>query len=329
MAETDGVNRSVRVRGIVQGVGFRPAVCRAARTLGLQGDVRNDGDGVLIHATGPAASVAALIAGLRRAPPPLARIASLDVSPLDVRPAAAGFSILDSTCGGAGSTATPDAATCAACAAEIADPADRRFRYPFPSCTACGPRFTILDAMPFDRARTTMARFPLCAACAAEYDDPADRRFHAEAIACPACGPPLAFGDRRGEAALQAAIALLAGGGILAVKGLGGYQLACDAADAAAVARLRERKRRATKPFAVMLRDLPAVRALCRVSAAKAALLASAVAPILLLLRRGGDGVAAGVAPGLDWLGVMLPTTPLHLLLLEPCAGRALLRSIG
>ncbi len=318
MAEPGALIRSVavRVRGVVQGVGFRPAVWQAAIELGLDGDVRNDGEGVLIRAAGAPAAVETLLARLRDAPPLLAEIAGIEVADTDALPPR-GFAILESGAGAPRTAVAPDAAICAHCAAEIADPAARRFRYPFATCTRCGPRFTILESVPFDRARTTMARFPLCAACATEYAAPSDRRFHAEAIACPDCGPRLALGDARGEAALWAAIALLRQGGILAVKGLGGYQLACDATEAEAVARLRARKRRETKPFALMARDLDAVRRLCIVSEAEAALLASPQAPVVLLRRRAEAALPEAVAPGLDTLGVMLPTTPLHRLLLE------------
>jgi hydrogenase maturation protein HypF len=307
----------VRVRGVVQGVGFRPTVWQAATALGLDGDVRNDAEGVLIHASGQPRAVQALLALLRAAPPPLARIAAIEVSAWAEAPGARGFAILGSGAGAARTAAAPDAATCDACAAEIEDPAARRHRYPFTTCTQCGPRFTILESLPFDRACTTMARFPMCTACAVEYASPADRRFHAEAIACPACGPRLRFDALEGEAATQAAIALIGDGGILALKGIGGYQLACDAQNAAAVATLRLRKRRDTKPFALMVRDLDVVRALCHVSAAEAKLLASPEAPIVLLRAH---RVPEGVAPGLDTLGVMLPTTPLHHLLLAPFA---------
>lgn len=318
MAESGALIRSVavRVRGVVQGVGFRPAVWQAATELGLDGDVCNDGEGVLIRAAGTPAAVEALLARLRDAAPLLSDIAGIEVADTDAVPTR-GFAILESAAGAPRTAVAPDAAICADCAVEIADPAARRFRYPFATCTRCGPRFTILEAVPFDRARTTMARFPLCAACATEYAAPSDRRFHAEAIACPDCGPRLAFGDARGEAALQAAIALLRQGGILALKGLGGYQLACDATAVEAVARLRARKRRETKPFALMARDLDAVRRLCIVSEAEAALLASPQAPVVLLRRRAEAALPEAVAPGLDTLGVMLPTTPLHRLLLE------------
>lgn len=318
MAEPGALIRrvEVRVRGVVQGVGFRPAVWQAATALGLDGDVRNDGEGVLIRAAGRADAVEALLARLREAPPPLSDIADIEVAETDALPPR-GFAILESGGGPPRTAAAPDAATCAECVAEIADPAARRFRYPFATCTRCGPRFTILGALPFDRARTTMACFPLCAACALEYASPADRRFHAEAMACPACGPRLEFGAHHEEAALRAAIALLRQGGILAVKGLGGYQLACDAMDAAAVARLRARKRRESKPFALMARDIEAVRRICLASAEEAELLASPQAPIVLLRRRHGAWLPEAVAPGLDTLGVMLPTTPLHHLLLE------------
>ncbi len=318
MAESGTLIRcvAVRVRGVVQGVGFRPAVWQAATALGLDGDVRNDGEGVLIRAAGSPAAVEALLARLRDAPPALSDIVGIEVADTDAMPPR-GFAILESDVGAARTAVAPDAATCADCAAEIADPAARRFRYPFATCTRCGPRFTIVEALPFDRARTTMARFTPCADCAADYATPSDRRFHAEAIACPACGPSLAFGAQRGEAALQAAVALLRQGGILAVKGLGGYQLACDATDEEAVFRLRGRKRRETKPFALMARDLDAVQRVCLASEEEAALLASPQAPIVLLRRRPDASLPEVVAPGLDTLGVMLPTTPLHRLLLE------------
>jgi hydrogenase maturation protein HypF len=318
MAKRDALIRSVRVRvrGVVQGVGFRPAVWQAATALGIDGDVRNDGEGVLIRASGADTGIEALLAHLHDAPPPLASITGIEVTEAQ-RPARRGFAIVESGTGTPRTAVAPDAIVCADCATEIADASSRRFRYPFTTCTRCGPRLTILASLPFDRSRTTMARFPPCRDCAAEYADPADRRFHAEAIACPTCGPQLAFGDRHGEDALQDAIALLRRGGVLAVKGLGGYQLACDAADAAAVARLRVRKRRETKPFALMARDLDAVRRICLVSDDEAALLASAPAPIVLLRRRAGAGLPDAVAPGLDTLGIMLPTTPLHRLLLE------------
>lgn len=328
MTESGALIRSVsvRVRGVVQGVGFRPAVWQMATELGLDGDVRNDDGGVLIRAAGAPASVEALLTRLRDAPPLLADIADIEVAEAEALPPR-GFAILESGVGTPRTAVAPDAATCADCTAEIADRASRRFRYPFTTCTQCGPRFTILESLPFDRARTKMARFPLCTACAAEYRAPSDRRFHAEAIACPACGPTLAFGAQRGDAALEAAAALLRQGGILAVKGLGGYQLACDATDAEAVACLRGRKRRETKPFALMARDHDAIRRICLVSDAEAALLASPQAPIVLLRRRPEASLPQAVAPGLDTFGVMLPTTPLHRLLLEGFDGPLVMTS--
>jgi hydrogenase maturation protein HypF len=319
---------TVRVRGIVQGVGFRPAIWQMASALGLRGDVRNDADGVLIRAAGPSRAVDALLAALRNRPPPLARIEAIEVAEGEPLPENAGFAILDSGAAGVPRTAiAPDAAICGDCAAEIADPAARRFRYPFTTCTHCGPRFTIVLGVPFDRERTTMARFRLCAECRAEYENPADRRFHAEAIACPTCGPGLRFEPLAAELPaprgdpLADAVALIRRGGIVAVKGLGGFQLACDAANAAAVVLLRARKRRETKPFALMARDLDVIRALCRVSAPEARLLCSPAAPIVLLRPRpAARCLPAGIAPGLDTLGMMLPTTPLHRLLLEPFA---------
>jgi hydrogenase maturation protein HypF len=319
---------AVRVRGIVQGVGFRPAVWRLATETGLSGDVRNDAEGVLIRIVGPLDGIETFLARLSGEPPPLARIDAIETTDLTASLALDGFSILESV-GGAPSTAVaPDAAVCADCLAEMARPGDRRSAHPFITCTHCGPRFTIVEAVPYDRTRTTMARFPLCPACAAEYADPADRRYHAEAIACPDCGPRLRFaGPGPDGHPIARAVDVLRGGGVLALKGLGGYQLACDATDTVAVARLRERKRRDTKPFALMVRDVDRARAICAVSDAEARLLASAEGPIVLLRRRPDGGLPDGVAPGMDTLGVMLPTTPLHRLLFAPFDGPLVMTS--
>jgi hydrogenase maturation protein HypF len=298
----------IRVRGRVQGVGFRPAVWRMARELGLSGDVRNDAEGVLIRVAGGGEAVAALLDRLHREPPPLAQIERIEQ-----RQAQAvwgpGFRILASDAGAARTQVTPDAAICTDCAHEVLDSAQRRYRYGFANCTHCGPRFSIIDAVPYDRSATTMARFALCRACRAEYENPTDRRFHAEAIACHVCGPHT-------QPSIEQAASLLRQGGILAVKGLGGYQLACDATDAAAVLRMRAAKHRETKPFALMARDLGVIRQYCEVSPDAASLLASSAAPIVLL-RAHGKLLPDAVAPGLKTLGFMLPTTPLHLLLLR------------
>jgi hydrogenase maturation protein HypF len=316
--------RSITVRGTVQGVGFRPFVYRLAEDHSLAGWVRNTGGGVEIEVEGRTIELELFSERLAREAPPLARIHGLEcraVTPTGV----AGFHILSSgRASGEIVPVSPDAAVCAACLAEMRDPAERRFRYPFTNCTECGPRFTIIRELPYDRARTAMAEFPLCPRCEEEYRDPRDRRFHAEPIACPECGPMLEYveGARREvELAVETAISALAAGRIVALKGLGGFQLACDAGDPEAVARLRARKHRDAKPFAVMVPDLAAARELCLVSAEEAELLTGRSAPIVLLRRSSdsaGGYVAGLVAPGLDSLGVMLPYTPLHHLL---CAG--------
>lgn len=311
------------VRGQVQGVGFRPAVWRIARAMSLSGEVRNTGDGVEIRLWGAGAE--GFAERLTAEAPPLARIDALELAPLD-GPAPDGFAIAASAAGPMRAAVTPDAATCPACLAEVRDPFARRFRYPFANCADCGPRYAIAEAGPWDRARTTMAGFAMCPDCAAEYRDPADRRFHAEAIACHACGPR-AWIERLGGGAVNAesfsmlddvdAVAgMIEKGFIVAVKGVGGVHLACDATNADAVARLRERKRRPSKPFALMARDLDAIRAFAEVSDAEAALLASCAAPIVLL-RAAGRRLPDAVAPGLDTLGVMLPHAPLHHLMLR------------
>jgi len=312
----------IRVQGAVQGVGFRPAVYRLAHGLGLAGRVRNDPQGVDIDIEGAAEAAEALLAALRTLPPPV-RIDRLQVERL-MPAGTTGFAIAASVAGTGGALPLPDLAPCADCLAELRDPADRRHRYPFTSCTACGPRYSIVAAMPYDRARTAMAAFEPCPACAAEYADPASRRFHHQANACPACGPRLALHDRQGrplaagDEALEGAVELLRGGGILALKGLGGFQLLVDARDGAAVARLRARKRRPHKPLAVMFADLAAVRAVCRPGAAERALLESPVAPIVLIdVDAGADVLAENVAPDNPRLGAMLPSTPLHALLLQ------------
>ncbi len=319
---------SIRVRGLVQGVGFRPTVWRHARKLGLQGDVRNDGAGVLIRAWGEPGAIDALCEALGRDCPPLARIDALERQPLREPPATAGFAILMSDPSRVRTGVVPDAATCAACRAEILDPADRRYRYPFTNCTHCGPRLSIVRAIPYDRANTSMAGFSLCPDCLAEYQDPSDRRFHAQPNACPECGPRVWLEDRQGKPvdptalgapdAIAAASRLLAGGAILALKGIGGFHLACDATHEGAVSELRRRKRRFAKPFALMARDLDSIRRYCRVDEPETALLQGPAAPILLLEVDGKNRVAPSVAPGQRTLGFMLPYSPLqHLLLAD------------
>jgi hydrogenase maturation protein HypF len=325
-AAADEIVLEIRVRGRVQGVGFRPNVWRIAQELGLRGEVLNDGQGVIVRAGGSEAALAALLGRIEREPPPLGRIDKIETRefagtlPPDFRIARGA--------GGAPHTeVTPDAGICAACAAEIASPFERRYRYPFTNCTHCGPRLSILRETPYDRAATTMAPFVMCAACAAEYANPADRRFHAEAIACHDCGPKARLIRLDGRVVdfrqhsmlddVDAACSLIQKGEIVAIKGIGGYQLACDATNEAAVARLRAAKRRHKKPFALMARDLAVIRAYCAVSELEERLLTAPAAPIVLLDRAGAEPLPEAIAPGLATLGFMLPTTPLHVLLLR------------
>jgi hydrogenase maturation protein HypF len=308
------------VRGVVQGVGFRPFVYTCAAALALTGSVRNDSSGAIIEIEGDADSLDDFMNRLVHRAPPLAAIETIDTQDIPVT-GGTGFVIADTTRSDGGRTlASPDVAMCADCAAEQRDPADRRYRHPFVNCTNCGPRFTIIASLPYDRAATTMAGFPMCADCAREYHDPADRRFHAQPVCCPNCGPTLSYRSggaavKRGEAALREARLLLGNGGILAVKGIGGYHLACDAVDAGAVAELRSRKRRGDKPFAVMVADLATAESIASVDDASARLLCGAQRPIVLMRRRVGAPVAASVAPHNPDLGVMLAYSPLHTLL--------------
>ncbi len=326
------VRASVRVEGVVQGVGFRPFVYSLATRLGLAGWVGNDVDGVFAEVEGPAASVREFLGLLADQPPPLARVDR--VTATTITPSGTpGFAIVASDHSGRRrALVSPDSATCDACLAELADPADRRFGYPFINCTNCGPRFTIITGVPYDRPLTTMAPFTMCAKCEAEYHDPADRRFHAQPVCCPACGPRLRLLDpQRGELAgnpLAEAARLLAGGQVVAVKGLGGYHLAVDAGNQAAVSALRARKHREDKPFALMVADVAAARELCEVDETGQYLLASARRPVVLLARRADAPVADAVAPGNRQLGLMLPYTPLHHLLLAE-VGRPIVLTSG
>jgi hydrogenase maturation protein HypF len=317
-----------RVEGTVQGVGFRPFVYRLASELDLAGFVLNDERGVLVEVEGGDGAVDGFLRRLAAEAPPLASVEA--VRPREVAPAGErGFRILASPHGGQPEAlVSPDTATCEDCLRELFDPADRRHRYPFVNCTNCGPRFTIVRGVPYDRPLTTMAGFELCARCRAEYDDPADRRFHAQPNACPECGPALALGDLRGQAALRAAVAALREGAVVAVKGIGGYHLACLAAREPAVAALRARKHREDKPFAVMVGDVEAARALVSLSEEEAALLAGRDRPIVLAPRRPDAPVAASVAPRSAELGVLLPYSPLHHLLLAD-AGEPLVMTSG
>ncbi len=316
----------IRVRGTVQGVGFRPFVWRLARELGLHGEVLNDPAGVLIRAWGSEAALARLCERLLAEPPPLARIESLEPRALAGAAPHGDFRIVDSASGAVQTGITPDAATCPACLAEIRRPADRRHRYPFTNCTHCGPRLSIVRAIPWDRANTSMAGFTMCPACRAEYQDPAHRRFHAQPNACPDCGPRAWLEDASGSTpdraapgtddAIAAASRLLAAGHIVAVKGIGGFHLACDARNETAVAELRRRKQRHAKPFALMARDLAAIARYARPDAQESAWLQSPAAPIMLLEAAAGHDLAPSIAPGHDTLGFMLPSSPLHHLLL-------------
>jgi hydrogenase maturation protein HypF len=313
----------IAVRGTVQGVGFRPWIYRIAREAGVGGRVRNDAAGVTIEVFGRSAAVDAFVERLRRQPPPPARIRDLAlgaIPPEDVNE----LTIEHSEAAGAVALSIPpDLATCPACLGELLDPSDRRHGYPFTNCTACGPRFTIALDVPYDRPLTTMTRFTMCRACAAEYRDPADRRFHAQPNACPACGPRLSIQPPAEGDPLQAAAGWLRQGRIVAVKGLGGFHLACDATDERAVLTLRARKRREQKPFAVMARDLEAARALAELSAEEETLLAGPERPIVLAHRREPTPLAASLAPDTPLVGLFLPYTPLHHLLCA-AAGRPL-----
>jgi hydrogenase maturation protein HypF len=314
------VRSSIRVEGIVQGVGFRPFVHALANRLGLDGLVGNDARGVFIEVEGAEGSVGAFLDALATEAPPLAVIESVvaeRVTPVGET----GFAIVSSQAGGERQALiSPDTATCEDCRAEIHDPAARRYRYPFTNCTNCGPRFTIVKGVPYDRPLTTMAGFAMCPACAAEYHEPSDRRFHAQPVCCPACGPRLVLCDPDGhrlpgDDAIAATAERLAAGDIVAIKGLGGYHLATRADQEGPVARLRDRKHREEKPFAVMVADLDAAAGICVVEACEAELLESPRRPIVLLRRRPGAPIAEPVAPSNRFLGVMLPYTPLHDLL--------------
>lgn len=324
----------IRVRGTVQGVGFRPWVHRLARQEGIRGRVRNDGQGVTIEAFGSEQALARFVERIGSEAPRAARVLELTREGIDAEPVA-GFSIEHSRAGGARHVSIPpELATCPACLAEVFDPADRRYFYPFTNCTDCGPRYTIARDTPYDRPATSMAGFTMCAACRREYDDPLDRRFHAQPNACPACGPRLRLLDAVGatladeRSALAEAARALRAGRIVAVKGLGGYHLACDARSSEAITELRVRKRRDEKPFAVMVRDLAQARALARVGPIEASLLSAVERPIVLVPRWLESGLAPELAPGNPLVGLLLAYTPLHHLLLAE-AGLPLVMTSG
>ncbi len=310
----------VTIKGIVQGVGFRPFLYREAAQNRLVGFVRNTGDGVYAEIEGEAVDCEAFFFALETNAPPLSRITNVLREELPVQ-GGDSFQILASEGGGNTALVSPDIGICDDCKRELFDPSDRRYRYPFINCTNCGPRFTILRDIPYDRSSTSMAGFRQCVPCQREYDDPLNRRFHAQPNACADCGPELKFlvgGLEQSGDAVALFVEAIRAGKIVAVKGLGGYHLACDANNESAVAFLRARKQRYEKPFAVMARDLDAARTLCELSLKEEALLANHQKPIVLLKKRTDIALALSVAPGNDRLGVMLPYTPLHCLLLEP-----------
>ncbi|MFO7975065.1 MAG: carbamoyltransferase HypF [Candidatus Hydrogenedentota bacterium] len=313
----------ITVFGAVQGVGFRPFVYGLATRLGLSGYVLNQPRGVTLELEGPRETIDAFLAELESSPPPLARIEHIDKKDIAAL-GETGFRIRESGATGERTVLVPpDLATCNDCLREMRDPADRRYRYPFINCTNCGPRYTIIQDLPYDRAKTTMADFAMCDDCRREYEDPANRRFHAEPTCCPVCGPHVWLADQSGteiscDDPIAEAVKRLSAGAIVAVKGLGGFHLACDAANPEAVALLRARKHRDLKPFAIMVRDTAAAEAICRFTcAAERQILESAERPIVLLDKHPDHGLAEGVAPRNPSFGVMLPYTPLHHLLME------------
>ncbi len=316
------MRRHIFVKGVVQGVGFRPFVYSLAQGRSLKGWVNNSSEGVHIEVEGTPKSIEQFTRDISLKAPPRARIVDLQIE--DLPWVGFGDFVIRESLEEPGKfqLISPDIATCAACRQEIFDPRDRRFRYPFTNCTNCGPRFTIIEDIPYDRPKTTMARFRMCPECRREYEDPGDRRFHAQPNACPVCGPRLRLCDPKGNALeaedpLSSAIHLLKEGQILALKGLGGFLLACDAGNASAVEKLRERKHRPDKPFAVMLPDMDAVKEHCDLSGGERELLLSPESPIVLLTWKRSSSIAPNVAPLQKYLGIMLPYTPLHHLLMK------------
>ena len=321
--------KSVRVRGVVQGVGFRPFVYRLAMEAHLSGHIGNDTDGVTIEVEGAERNIATFLMRLREESPPMARIDSIAVADLAIT-GESGFSIVTSQVLGRVSTGIPaDAATCADCLRELLDPQDRRYRYPFLNCTNCGPRFTITRSIPYDRPQTSMAAFPMCPACRAEYDEPLNRRFHAQPNACWECGPHVWLIAGDGDAIIAddpiaTCIDRLMDGQVMAIKGIGGFHLSVDATNEQAVMRLRKRKHRYGKPLAVMVRDVEAARTLCQLTDEEEKLLQTVARPIVLARARENNGIAPSVAPGIPWLGVFLPYAPLQHLLFADERVRAL-----
>src|ERR1700761_2278785 len=328
---SDLVRQRFTVAGVVQGVGFRPFVHRLATQLGLAGFVGNDSRAGFIEVQGPVARIDEFARRLCAEAPPLARINTVSTADVEAtRLGGNGFRIVDSqTVPGTGTPIPPDIAVCDDCITELFDPRDRRYRHPFVTCTNCGPRFTIIRALPYDRPATTMSAFAMCDRCADEYRDPGNRRFHAQPIACPDCGPSLWFSSAAGRitgsdaalAATQRALAAGPGGQVVAIKGIGGYHLACAVDDETVVGKLRARKSRGAKPFAMLVRDLDVARRFAYIDDTEAAVLSSPARPIVLLRRRPGAPVADAVAPGSPLLGLMLPYSPIHHLLLAPVPG--------
>lgn len=310
----------IRIRGIVQGVGFRPMVWRIASELGVTGSVRNDGAGVLIEAQSSAAHLAQFIERLHAEQPPLAQINSVERETIALT-SATDFQILNSTYSPAHTHIAPDAATCADCVAELFDPNSRRYHYPFTNCTHCGPRLSIVTGIPYDRAQTTMQEFALCEACASEYHNPADRRFHAQPNACAVCGPQVwletVTEKIEGYAAIQACAERIKQGQIVVIKGIGGMHLAVDAANELALKTLRERKHRPAKPLALMAKNLAQIEQFCLINESERAALQSAAAPIVLLERKPDCLLSEVIAPNQNLIGFMLPYTPLHHLLMQ------------
>lgn len=317
----------IRVRGTVQGVGFRPNVWRLAHECGLTGEVQNDASGVLIRAAGDEAAIERFLHRLKSETPPLSRIDRIECIPLAEAVESSEFRIVDSVIGNNRTQVAPDAGICAACREETLSPFERRYRYPFTNCTHCGPRFSIVSSVPYDRSNTTMAPFKLCQGCTAEYDSPADRRFHAQPVACHVCGPKawlehlndgiVTFDMHSMLDDVDAVCSLLQKGEIVAIRGIGGFHLACDATNSEAIGKLRRRKKRDAKPFALMARDVDIIERYCEVNDTEKAQLESPEAPIVLLRKSTDNALPDQLAPGLDTLGFMLPYTPLHVLVLR------------
>ncbi|MCG6955996.1 MAG: carbamoyltransferase HypF [Gemmatimonadetes bacterium] len=332
-ARASGRAVEVRIRGVVQGVGFRPFVHRLALRRGVRGWVRNEAGAVHIVAEGDDLALTRFLEALRAEAPPLSRIDDLEVTQAPWS-GVTGFQVMASDVAPSGRLpVSPDVAMCPACEVELRDPANRRYRYPFITCTDCGPRFTVIESMPYDRERSTMSAFPQCPECAREYSDPESRRYHSETNSCPVCGPRvwLEMGGavtQRADLAIRGAGDLLRQGRIVAVRGLGGFHVACDAGDELSVRRLRARKHREAKPLAIMVRTLEEAQLLAHVSSREAALLTSRERPLVVLERRSDSGLAEALAPGLSTVGVMLAYTPLHSLLLEE-VGRPLVMTSG